>query len=427
LRLAKALMNTRVMDSRWTAVLSGRTRSEALDAVDAVTRDLVSRLNSPWPANLMTGHLGLALFFHERWRHEGDAHLEPMTQCLVRATNLFARRGAPPGLHSGFAGLGWVAQHLAGDHSDLDVEELCAEVDERVEAALDGAGPHACELREGLPGFGLYALKRLPHPAGRRLLARVIDRLEETAEPSGQDALTWALPPSFWTLHGAQATFPRGLYTVGVAHGVPAALAVLAAAHRLGLERERTQRLLRGGFAWLDGLAPEHGHPAFPHYLHGGERFGDERFSWCVGNPGITAVLWWAAQAWGEARWEARALDWAEHVAREALERPRPTSANLCCGTAGTAHLFLRLFHATHRPLFAEASVRWLEHTLALRQPGQGSGGFGADPHPTHPVTNLQFGSAGIALTLLAAASELSPTWDSPFLFSLPSPPPASP
>jgi hypothetical protein len=48
---------------------------------------------------------------------------------------------------------------------------------------------------------------------------------------------------------------------------------------------------------------------------------------------------------------------------------PAPVS----CGTAGTAHVCHRLFRATGVPLFEEAAVLWLRHTLALRQPGVGS------------------------------------------------------
>ena len=410
------------MVSHGMAVLSGRARSEALAAVEAVARDIALRLEEPRPANLIQGYLGLALFFDEVSRHAGGTYDEPMTRCLLRAMHLLARRGQHSGLHVGFAGLGWTALHLAGQHAHLDVEELCTEVDEKLEATLDGAGPHACELREGLPGLGLYALKRLPHPSGRRLLERVVDRLEETAETVGPETLTWALPPSFWKLHGPEATFPRGLYTVGVAHGVPAALAVLAAAHRLGIARERTERLLHGGFSWLRHLVAGQRPLAFPHFLHGEERFADERFAWCVGNPGVSAVSWWAAHVWGDAGWQAQTLTWAEDVAREALHRAPSNNANLCCGTSGTALLLLRLFHATRRPVFEEASVRWWEHTLALRRPGEGCGGFSFESDPTRPEIHLQFGSAGIALALLAAASGRPSGWDAAFLFSLPLP-----
>jgi hypothetical protein len=228
------------------------------------------------------------------------------------------------------------------------------------------------------------------------------------------------MPEGYLSLYGDPKKFPHGIYTLGLAHGMPGALALLAAAHAHGISRERAAALLEGGFAWVAAQAGPDGRADFPHYLHGDERVMDERFSWCVGTPGITAVLWWAARTWGHPEWQARTLAWAEAVAREALERrPVIPSANLCCGTSGTALLFLRLFHATRRPIFEEAAVRWFEHTLALRQPGQGPGGYCFEQNPERPEVSLQFGAAGIGLALLAAATAHEPDWDQAFLFSL--------
>lgn len=425
MRVASARLER--MRSSWSPVVSGQLRDDVLAAVDAVIQDVSSLMERPWPASLMEGQLGFALFFDMVSRLKGGLHDEDMTQCLMRAMTGFAHgRGKSAGLHTGLGGLGWTALHLAERHSHLDAEELCTEVDEAVEAVLRSNGPHSCDLRESLSGFGLYALKRLPDPAGQRLLALVVDRLAEMAEPA-EGGLAWPQPRAYWGLFGPEATFPRGLYTVGVAHGVPAALAILGAAHRLGIAREKAEPLLRGGFGWLERLAAPEGSPAFPHYLHGTERFTDERFSWCVGNPGITAVLWWAAHAWGEPAWEKRALHWASEVAREALNHPALPNSNLCCGSSGTALLFLRLFHATGLPVFEEAAVRWVRHTLALRRPGEGVGGFLFEQEPTRLMPILQFGAAGTALALLAAATDLAPDWDAAFLFSLPLPSPAAP
>jgi hypothetical protein len=267
--------------------------------------------------------------------------------------------------------------------------------------------------------MGLYALERLPHPSARRLLERMVVLLEETAEHT-EHGLCWPMPKGYLSLYGDPKQFTGRVYTLGLAHGIPGALALLAAACAHGISRARAEWLLEGGFAWLASKAGPGEHPDFPLYLHEDKRFTDERFSWCVGTPGMSAVLWWAARTWGHPGWQARSLAWAEAVAREALDRrPSGPSANLCCGTAGTALLFLRLFHATHRPVFEEAAVRWFEHTLALRQPGQGPGGYCFEQDPRRPDESLQFGAAGIALALLAAATFQEPDWDQAFLFSL--------
>lgn len=410
------------MSTSWSPLLRGSLRTQALEAMEAVARQVSSDSKKRrLPHGLMQGHAGYALFFDMASRALGERYLEDMSHHLQEAVQVFMRQRAPrPGLHAGLAGLAWAAAHLARRYRDIDAEELLTPADGMLEEALrQRPWPHPCDIRDGLAGIGIYALERLPHPNGRKLLEQVVQVLEETAERS-EAGVTWPMPRSYWSLHGPQAQFPHGLYTVGLAHGVPGALALLAAAHAQGVEPERAQALLEGGFRWLERLAAPEAHPRFPHYLHGAERFEDERFSWCVGNPGITAVLWWAAHRWGHAGWQARTLGWATEVAREALQRrPSTNHSNLCCGTAGTALLFLRLFHTTGQPAFEEAAVRWVEHTLALRQPGAGAGGFGATEDPARVAMDLQFGAAGTALALLAAASELEPGWDRAFLFSL--------
>ncbi|WP_157823837.1 lanthionine synthetase C family protein [Melittangium boletus] len=401
--------------------MTGSLQTQALEAAEAIVRDTAELPLGKVPG-LIAGHTGYALFFEAAARALAPKWIDLAARSLQRAAALFTRRTPPPlSLHEGLAGMGWAAAHLSARYPDLDVEELCVWVDESLEVELNRSPwPHPCDIRDGLAGMGLYAAKRMPHPNGRRLLAQAVDRAREVAEHSASGA-SWRMPRGRWSLYGKDAQFPQGLYTLGLAHGIPGALCLLSLAHAHGVSLDVTRPLLEEGFRWVAHRA-EPGHPRFPHYMHGLEHVTDERFSWCVGNPGITAALWWAARTWKDPHWEARTLEWATRVAVEALERPPSLSANLCCGTAGTAHLYVRLYQATGVSVFGEAAQRWIEHTLSLRQPGQGPGGYCFEQDPSSPLTDVQFGAAGIALMLLAAATDQSPDWDETFLFSLGSP-----
>ncbi|MFL5350543.1 MAG: lanthionine synthetase C family protein [Hyalangium sp.] len=415
------------MSSPWKPLLTGRLQSQALEAAEAIIKDVASQPLGREPG-LLSGYAGYALFFEMAARTVAPDLIEQAALSLQRSAALFARNPKPPrSLHGGLSGLGWAAARLAQRYPDLDVAELFDSVDEALGEELNRTPwPHPCDIRDGLAGMGLYAAERVSHPRGRQLLERAVAMTEEAAERS-EAGVTWSMPRGYWVLHGPNASFPQGLYTTGVAHGIPGALCMLALAHALGVSREKTQPLLEEGFRWMASRA-QPGHPQFPHYFHGTEPVTDERFSWCVGNPGITAALWWAARAWGDPGWQARTLEWATHVAREGVDRkPHNNSANLCCGTAGTAQIFLRLFQATGQPVFAEAATRWVEHTLALRQPGNGPGGYCFEQDPARPLGNVQFGATGIALMLLAAATDQVPDWDQPFLFSLEPTLPATP
>jgi hypothetical protein len=85
--------------------------------------------------------------------------------------------------------------------------------------------------------------------------------------------------------------------------------------------------------------------------------------------------------------------------------------ATFCHGSAGLAHILNRL----NQP---DASRAWVEHTLRLRKKGVGLGGYAhvsqdsANNEVLAAETGLLTGIAGIALVILAAASQQEPTWD---------------
>ena len=94
--------------------------------------------------------------------------------------------------------------------------------------------------------------------------------------------------------------------------------------------------------------------------------------------------------------------------------------ASLCHGTAGLAHLYNRLFQSTGERDFAVEARYWIERTLEYRGVGGIAGYRRAEFDGTQiDDTGLLNGAAGIALALLAAASNVEPGWDRAFLLSL--------
>jgi hypothetical protein len=152
------------------------------------------------------------------------------------------------------------------------------------------------------------------------------------------------------------------------------------------------------------------------------------RVAWCYGDLGISLALLGAARRAGRPEWEGEALDIARRVAGRSPEHAGVADAALCHGTAGNAHLFNRLHHATGEVLFRDAALEWFQRTLAFHQAGQGMGGFfaytpdleDATRDPWAPVPGLLEGAAGIGLALLAALGSAEPVWDQMLLADLP-------
>ena len=310
------------------------------------------------------------------WRRPGSGPESAALarRCLEHATAAVAEQPGTASLYSGLTGVGWAVAHLQGRLPGLDGEDDLAEIDEVLLDHLDQSpwrGEY--DLIEGLVGFGVYALERLPRPAAVACLERVVDRLAETAEPQGE-GITWWTDPA-WLPAETRAEFPHGYYNLGLAHG------------RAGRDRPARAGLRRRGGPGQGAalarrrrtLAAGAGGPGRVRVLGRSRRAARKaRLAWCYGDPGIAAALLGAARCVAEPAWESAALA----IARRAAERPYAEAgikdAGLCHGCAGLGHLFNRMFQATGEPELAQAARAWFERTLAMRRPGRGIGGYEA-------------------------------------------------
>jgi hypothetical protein len=388
--------------------------------VRAILADLQSCGREPsGDPSLAGGTAGLAVLHG----YLAQAGLGPESEavarrCLRHATAAMAERPGSASLYSGLTGVGWAISHLRPRWPGRDDEHNLVEIDEVLLDHLDQS-PWSGEydLIEGLVGFGVYALERLPRPGATACLGRVVDRLAETAEPQG-NGVTWWTDPA-WVAPETRAEYPRGYYNTGLAHGIPGVIGVLGRVCAAGVARDKARSLLDGAVCWL---LDQDGPRSFPYWVAPGAAGDKARLAWCYGDPGVAAAVLGAARCVGEPAWESAALA----IARRAAERPYEESgikdAGLCHGSAGLAHLFNRMFHATGEPRLAEAARSWFKQTLAMRRPGRGIGGYEAwKPGGARSADRgLLTGATGIALGLVAATTDIEPLWDRMLLVSIP-------
>jgi hypothetical protein len=98
------------------------------------------------------------------------------------------------------------------------------------------------DLIGGLAGLGVYALERLPRPSAAALLEQIVERLGELSEEM-PDGTAWFSPAE--RIPEWQREFhPDGYYNLGVAHGLPGVVPVLAGACAAGVAVDRARPLL---------------------------------------------------------------------------------------------------------------------------------------------------------------------------------------
>lgn len=417
----------------WRPLLEGDLALRSLQAVEDIARALESYTPADdlrYPS-LSGGAAGEALLHAYLALHNGDEHqVERAAALLDTAAQAVATTVLPPGLYSGFSGIAWVVEHLQTRLFEPDPEgdDPNREIDEALLAYLDTLTDTLAELNEydlinGFTGLGVYARERLSQPSGAVLLERVVDHLATQAE-TGPEGTAWFTPPNrlpAWQ----REIHPEGLYNLGVAHGIPAVVALLAIACRGGVATDRARPLLDGTVRWL--LAhrlPAGAGSCFGTVVAAGEGSGTSRLAWCYGDPGIAATLLVAARAVGEPGWEDKALEVARGAARRPPEQSSVRDAGICHGAAGLAHLFNRFWQASGEEVFRDAARFWIERTLEFRVPGEGIAGFRAWhalPGPDGQWVaepGLLEGATGVALVLLAAVSTVEPEWDRVLLVS---------
>jgi hypothetical protein len=405
----------------WSPILEG---GEAERAV-ATAREVAAALPDPGAVDggdpgLAGGDAGVALL-HAWLARAGAGDGERAGPHLDAAADALASIPLPTALYGGFSGVAWSAELLQGGApADDDGDDFNADIDDALLTHV-GQSPWTThyDLVSGPVGIAVYALERLPRPSAAAVLERVVARLEETAVamPGGGFAwhTAWDLLPAY-----QRPTFARGHYNLGVAHGVPGVVSVLGQAVGAGVAAERARPLLEGAVEWLLAQELPAGSPSrFAYSAAEGVEAAPSRAAWCYGDPGIAAALLVAARGAGEEAWEREALRIARSAARRPPEDAGVVDAGICHGAAGLALVYDRVFQATGDEELRDAARAWIDRTLEMRRPGEGVAGFrswgpprGGGPSAWLDDAGLLTGAAGVALTLLAAATPVEPEWD---------------
>jgi hypothetical protein len=420
----------------WSPILDGATAARATRAIDAVAEAVgdapLSGRSAASP--LAAGEAGLALFFDYLDRARPGAGYDDVALLrLDRAIAAVASSLQVPSLYAGFTGVSWAVEHFqawaprrSAEDQDEEEEDPNADIDALLLDHLRRTPwEQHYDLTSGLTGFGVYALERLPRPSAAACLELVIERLAEIAQPRPA-GLAWSTPPRL--LHELNRPwYPQGYDNLGVAHGTPGVIGMLARACAAGVAAERARSLLAGAVPWLLAQKLPAGEiSVFPYVVGPGINVRPGRTAWCYGDPGIALVLLAAGRAAGEPAWEREALDLARIVACRPPESCGVNDAGVCHGAAGLGHLLNRLYQATGEAELLTAARAWFGRALEHWEPGRGIGGFLAFTPPEDDYDRLEWheepgflgGSAGVALALLAATTDVDPAWDRVLLAS---------
>jgi len=396
----------------WQPLVTGERRA----ALASIVREIVEALEA-MPARAAVDPVTHALLR----MYVAEADIVPDLDgagdaALARAIAGLAR-GRSPALFGGVAGTAWLVAHAAsGDAAD----SLCAGIDTELLARLASwSGDY--DLIEGLVGLGVYALER--GEPGHSLAVGVLDQLARSARPRS-GGLAWHTAPGLLPPQ-QRAVAPDGYWDLGLAHGNPGVIAVLARMIASGVAVELAGELLDGAVTALLASEPATANGRYPGWHAGGhdERAAPEpadenraRLAWCYNDLGVSLALMSAAQATSNPGWYSEALVLARACTARSEAQAAVLDSFVCHGAFGAAHLFNRLRHATGDDAFASAAEHWLARGLEMRT-DRPLAGFARrlvrdGSERWSPDASLLNGASGIALVLHSMITDVEPGWD---------------
>ncbi len=421
--------------SPWSPLLTGARRAEAesrlaeLAAALSVDADSWLLASPPNPngiraVSLALGRCGFSLF--HAWYHVvtgSPQAAETAHRFLGESIELLPQMRMDESLYCGFPGVAWTTEHVLRLLDAADDDDPIEGLDEELIGFLDNPEFRPCyDLIGGLAGLGVYALERRGRRTALPLAERILARLERMATPM-PGGTAW---PSGGLTRRAMADDVKPedrYYNLGMSHGIPGVLAILARLAEFPELRERALALLAPGTTWLRAQRlPAGSAGAFSDYVADGFHPAPARVAWCYGDPGVAAALVAAGRVLGDRDAVAAGLDAAHHAIARPIETTEVVDAGFCHGAAGLAHTFARLAQQTGDPACRDAAIAWYDRTLQRVDDRPNIAGFPIfcfeRNHDGEYLDDpgMLPGAAGIGLALLAGISDQDPAWDRLFL-----------
>ncbi|MHB8054066.1 MAG: lanthionine synthetase LanC family protein [Candidatus Aminicenantales bacterium] len=361
-------------------------------------------------SSLYSGTPGVVLFYLEAGAAAEARGLKPEAAAFFEK----AREGAAtllgkisriddPGLYTGLAGFGYVLEETYKATGEARFRKGFEEVLIRIRSLARKAGKGVewsptTDIIGGTAGVGLFLLyssSELKDAAWIDLAARAGDRLLEIGKPKN-GSLDWAMDPS------SPRTMPN------FAHGTAGAAFFLSRLYEETKKGEYLEAALAGA-RYLLSIAETKGDGCLI-YHHEPDGTDLYYLGWCHGPVGTANLFYQLSRVTGDSTW----FSWVGKEARSLMDSGIPekqtpgfwNNAGLCCGLAGVADFFLRLYPLSKDSDHLEFGRRVMRMLREKTVEDAGRMKWPQAEYRTRPEflvaqTGLMQGAAGIGLVFL--------------------------
>lgn len=326
----------------------------------------VSHLRKDYGALLHSG--GYSLFFYHYGKIFEDEKSLDAAATIIE--NVFTgqmqyseKKSSSLSFCAGISGSGWIATYL-GREGLIDCEDALTPLDALAEdffGYMMQRGNN--DFLHGASGALYYLLSRPQSPAMEAVVRRLTDTLLQAACET-DDALYW-----FHYDFDTAQTKPGSL-NLGLAHGTPALMSILAKAQCVYPKLELVDKIRKCANTILRCRNREETGSLFGYVQDmDSPKDGLSRLGWCYGDLGVAISLWRAAEATGDLELKKEAISLLEHASHRRGLDASVKDAALCHGSAGISHIFFKYYGETGLESLKSASDYWMNITLELIRP----------------------------------------------------------
>jgi len=404
----------------WQSIVPEKDVSVYIKLIRDIQHTIDSKLHqrefsSP---DVMYGQSGIAIFFmyisqyEEFYKKDNEKILDAVETSLHQLTSI---PDLNLSLGEGVTGVVWMMQHLV-KHGiiDADLKDMFEDILKELENfsyTLLSKGNY--DYLSGGLGCLLIALEGYND-------IDIVSKLQKLLN----SAINIEQNKTAWKYYDRSIKAVREIFNLGISHGNPAIVLIL------GLFIVQCPHLkpllspyISNALNWIASTKNAPGaHSSFSGYTMGIPNTDYTPLRWCYGDMGIAFTFYLSGKRLQDKALENEGIDiMLNCVRRLESEIDEIEDAHICHGTAGVGHMFNRFFQYTNIIAFKEAALMCFGKTIekAVRTDDEyvffysSKGEYG-----NVPFGGLIEGSAGIALTLLAAISDIEPKWDRLFLLS---------
>ncbi len=364
------------------------------------------KYNDQAPLSLMSGKLGIALFFaHYYELTKQDEYLNLAVEIIEQSFEYISGNdGHSDTFASGVSGLAWVVNHFM----QKGWIEKDAEILEQFDDYLENIGSHYFskgnyDYLHGGIGIMLYWLER---EKGEKHLLSALNLLEEQALQNDK-GIYW-LSTNFRAKTQEELEAAGKEINFGLSHGMTSIIYFLSKIHKKGIHQDTCRRLIIGAVKFIRSHPSEKDAPCeYPCALNV-SKTGDyttgspSRLAWCYGDLGMAIIFLQA----GLQLQDTTLINYAKTLGlktihRKSYEKTLLRDAGICHGMFGVALIYKKLFKYSECSDFEGAANYWIE---------QGIQHLKTNPIETYKSKHadtwvedmgLLTGSAGIGMSIL--------------------------